>query len=184
MSAPSSDFESKMTNVLAFVDGHVKFAETKNAALLAADAAIVIALVQLLNGDSQLAGPLRIYLFLVAIAGTLSAIVALLSLLPTMKIPWIRRAKRRDEKGNLLFYGDIQGYDRRSYCEALAAACNYPQTSFSDFELSYAEQIITNGRIASRKFTYFKIAIWMLLVGVLTPIVAGVLLLVVRDHDL
>lgn len=174
-----------LRDVLAFVDGHVKFAETKNAAILAADAGIIIGVAQIVSG-STLDGWKLLYFFWVAGMALLSAIAALVSFLPQTHIPWKRTPKKAEAKDNFIFFGDIQKYRDKAYLRALLRAAGESDAGATELERMYAEQIVINSQIASRKFTYFRYAIWLLLHGVLTPVVGLLLYAVVSDrhHEL
>jgi hypothetical protein len=180
---PISGLEDRLDKLLAFVDGHVKFAETKNAALLAAGAGIAIAVVQLQLGDHAADGWLAVYLVGVLCSAIASVAIALVSFLPLMQIPWLKRRSKKASTGNLMFFGDAQTYDQAAYIAALATAIGVPELRPTEFELMYAEQIIINSKIASRKFTYFKIGLWILLIGLLTLFGAGALFWMVADRD-
>lgn len=192
--SPPGPLEIRLLSTLAWVDGHVKFAETKNVALLAANAALVAAVIQALTAATSVQVWIGRYLFMVAVACALSGCVTLLSFLPVTQIPWPAPRKpkhRRVESSaarlvskpsindNLLFFGDIQKHNRHTYAQALATALGVQQPILSALEEMYAEQIVINATIASRKFSYFKIALWMTLFGILTPVIAGCLLLYV-----
>lgn len=176
--------EDRLRQALAFVDGHVKFAETKNAALLAADAALAIAVGQVLLGEHPVARWLALYLLGILVTAIVSAVVALLSFLPVTQIPWLRRHRKRERVGNLMFFGDIQRHDGLSYVTALADAAGEPCYQVSELELMYGEQVVINAKIAGRKFTYFRYAIWLMLAGLLTVPIAGALLWYVADRNL
>jgi hypothetical protein len=176
--------EERLREVLAFVDGHVKFAETKNAALLAANGVTLIAVLQILTGEHPVGDWLERYLWILAGGNTVSAVVALLSFLPVTQIPWLRRPRRREATGNLLFFGDVHRFNGTTYLQALSTALEQDGYASNEFERMYADQVVANSKIASRKFTYFKVAIWSTLAGLLTPIPAAVLLAFVANRDL
>ena len=168
--------EDRLRHVLAFVDGHVKFAETKNAALFAVTAAISTGAFQVLISSQILRAPLLIYVGLAFAASTVAGIASLASFLPQTKIPWIRMEQRAELRDNLLFFGDIQKYAAKQYLAAVRTACGAANGE-SAIHAMLAEQIVVNARIASRKFTFFRYGIWAMLCAVLTPIGALVIIL-------
>ena len=71
---------------------------------------------------------------------------------------------------------DIANYDATDYLETLhALEGNTSDTRASSIEEAYAQQIIANSRIASMKYRYFGVALWLTVSAVLTPILAAVL---------
>jgi hypothetical protein len=174
--------EERLKEILALVNEHQRFAETKNAALLAVDAAAVLGVLQVLAGDAQVQRALAIYLISVGIAAVISGIMTLLSFVPQTHIPWIRILSDPTPADSLLFFGDIQKYNPDRYLEALRVATNTQKQQPTKLERMYAEQIIVNGRITARKFTYFRYAIWMILAGLLTPVGVAILAPIIRDR--
>jgi hypothetical protein len=175
--------ETSLHNMLSFIDGHVKFAETKNAALLAVNAGSLFAIGQVLAGDKP-TGWLFIYVGLLAAGNLLSAITLLLSFLPVTQIPWITRRKAWEAGGSLLFFGEAQRYDADTYLKELHRSIGQTEADPSGLEVMYANQIIANSKIAARKFFYFKVAMWLTLLGALTPVVGLILLAVTANRDL
>jgi hypothetical protein len=177
-------FQPHLKEILTFVDGHVKFAETKNAALLAIAAGALFVIAQVIAEhppSSWLAG----YIGFLLIGCTLSAAVSLLSFLPATQIPWIR-SRRSWERGggSLLFFGEIQQYDAESYISRLSSSTRHDIEEATELGFMYAEQIIANAKIAAKKFTYHRIALWCLLCGVLTPVVGLALYVLTADRRL
>jgi hypothetical protein len=163
--------EERLRNILSSVSEHLKFAETKNATLFAANAATIFGCLQILAGLKDKEWISRYFIVLVAFS-TFSALIILISFLPQTKIPWLFRGRPVRSKDSLLFFGDIQRYDPRSYLLALYESCEIVDPKPARIELMYAEQIIVNAKIASRKYTYFRYAIWITLAGILTPLLA------------
>lgn len=176
-------FQPHLQDILSFVDGHVKFAETKNAALLAIDAGALYVIGQVI-AEHPPSSWLAVYISILLIGCALSAVVSLLSFLPATQIPWIRSRRSWETGGSLLFFGEIQGYDADSYIKKLCASIGHDSEEASDLDLMYAEQIIANGKIAARKFTYNRIALWCLLFGFLTPVLGLLLLLFTYNRSL
>jgi hypothetical protein len=173
--------EEKLRYILALASEHLKFAETKNAAILAANAAVVLGVLQILSGSAG-TGILRIYLAAVGVCSTIAALIALISFLPQTHIPWLARRESPTSRDSLVFFGDIQKYSPNAYLEALRTAAGGVAGDAPPLELMLAEQIVVNSRIASRKFTYFRYAIWVMLSGVLSPILTILLFHYVHDQ--
>jgi|SRR5579862_742612 len=196
--SPVAALEPRLTSVLGWVDGHLRFAETKNAVLLAADAAIAAGTIQTLASASSISVWTSRYLVCLALACLISGCIALLSFLPVTQIPWltltrrgIRQAqlgwmampRRSSDTGNLLFFGDIRGHNGASYLAALSKATGISRDTFTPLERMYADQIVVNAGIAFRKFSYFRVAIWVMIFGAITPLFALPLLMVVADRQ-
>lgn len=163
-----------LRDILGFVDGHVKFAETKNAAILAFAAGSLFAIAQVSAENKNPITPyLCYYMINLVIFFGLAILASLWSFFPQISIP-SRVNKHPWTKGhNLLFFDDVRHYDCIEYIKDLHAASGINRFGhpITDLELMYAEEIIINAKIASRKFYWFKVAVWCILFGVLTPII-------------
>lgn len=179
----SDDEEERLRHALAFVDGHVKFAETKNAALFAIDAAALLALLQALSAEHPIDHILRVYLWVLVGSAIASLVVTLVSFLPVTQLPWLRRPATSQQFRNLWFFGDVQGLNASSYISDLLTAVGKAAREPLPVERMLADQIIINSRIAARKFTYFRIALWCALFGVLTPPIGLLLLAWTSNRD-
>jgi hypothetical protein len=175
--------ETALHNILGFIDGHVKFAETKNAALLGVNAGTLFVVGQVLAGDKP-SGWLLMYIGLLAAGSLLSAVTLLLSFLPVTQIPWITRRRAWEAGGSLLFFGEVQRYDTDTYLKELHRSIGRTDGEPSGLEVMYANQIIANSKIAARKFFYFKVAMWLTLFGALTPAAGLILLAFTANRDL
>ncbi|MDP9203126.1 MAG: DUF5706 domain-containing protein [Gemmatimonadota bacterium] len=175
--------EDRLRYILGFVEGHVKFAETKNAALLVVNTTAVAGAIQLLSSAT---GPnlwFARYLDIFAFFNALSGVIALLSFLPITSLSWFVKRGKSADSDSLLFFGDSQKYDVRSYLKGLYSASGIEVGSFSPLHRMYAEQIINNSRIAWRKFSYFRAGTWATIAGVLTPVAAAILFYIVNTYD-
>ncbi len=171
-----------LKDVLGFVDGHVRFAETKNAAVLVFSAGSLYAIAQViaacLNSNLALPVVVKLYLlFLVSCLG-LSILFALLSFYPKQYIH-IPPGKGLRElcDGNLLFFDEIQFLEPLEYTKRLCTASGISTSgrSFTCLELMYSQEIIVNARIACRKFLWFKASLWAVLIGLIPPVFAAII---------
>jgi hypothetical protein len=174
--------EDRLRYILTFVDSHVRFAEAKNAALFAVDVAVGGGAFQLLQNASVNTGPTKLYLIVLLICMATSSVIALLSFLPQTHIPWHRVRDPVSAHDSMLFFGHIQKYDSALYLATLADQSGDPNAQFTVLDQAYASQIIVNAKIASRKFTYFRYAVWTSLGGLVTPVLAVVLWLALADR--
>lgn len=172
--------QDELRYIFENVNNWLKFAEAKNAAVVAFNGAITMGALSLLKGYSP---PLPIwYLWIVVVSVALSTICALLSFYPQTEIRWWWKTGTPSSEDNLYFYGHISKYSSEHYLQTLFAAlpngieknntvgCS-PQ-AFSRIEMNIAEQIVINAEIASRKYAFFKVALWFLMSALLLPPVA------------
>jgi hypothetical protein len=168
----------ELHHILALVNEWLKFAEAKNAALLIAASAVVLGVPSVAAQLQLCSSWTAIYVtWLIALAA-LSALVAAFSLLPRTRIPWLLPSTPPQLPGNVLFYGEIHKLDPDTYLNSLRSKLGLLGDPIP-IERDYAEQIIVNSRITMEKYTLFSIALWTLLFGVLTPLVAAPLMLIV-----
>jgi hypothetical protein len=174
--------EQRLREILAIVTDHQKFAEAKNGALLALDGALVIAVLQLIASNSDMDRRLFAYLVCVLSLAAISGAVALLSFVPQTRVPGVRTIGEPEEHDTLIFFGDIQKYSVDRYLDALRSAAQDSTANVTALERMYAGQVIINSRIAARKFTYFKYAVWIVVGGLTTPLIALLIYPIIRDH--
>jgi len=179
-----SGIEERLRDVLAFLDGHVKFAEAKNTALLTANVAAVLASLTVLTSNDPHSDYLVWYLRELVACCVASGSLSLLSFLPRTEIPWLRRKGKPDAADDdLLFFGHVKAYQPDAYLKAVSAALGDSSASRNRWHELYARQIIINARIAQQKFTYFRYAIWLTLAGCVTIPLATVVYFVFHDRD-
>lgn len=167
--------EDRLKYILSLVNNWLKFAESKNAALLAADTTLALGLLKMLQSNVLSNQFLILYISFSILILILSAIICLISFLPQLIIPWLATTHRPSETDNLLFYGDIAKYDPQRYLLLLHNQVTKDTPEIDLYEEDIAEQIIVNSRIALRKFRLFNMALWLNVVAGLTPIGAIIL---------
>ncbi len=151
---------------LARVIDLVKFAEAKNAALLAFTSAWTVAIANLMareNSSTVAFGavmPISGALFLI------SALIALYSILPRVDLSKFFKGERRTSRDlNLLFYGDIAKVEIGDY-PASVRNRYFPADKHSTTDQYLSDlscQIHVNSTIANRKYILFKIGAWIAL---------------------
>lgn len=175
------DARGTLKDILAFVDGHVKFAETKNAAVLAANAAALVGIGQILSGSDAPKGLRLCYVHDAIAFAILAGVVALVSFLPRTRIPWLHTNNPNEATDSLYFFGDIQKYGEDRYVKAVRKLESLPETPYSDLERMLAQQVLINARIASHKFRLSRWAMYLTLCAALTPALAIPLILLLHD---
>lgn len=157
--------EEYLEKQLERVDKWLSFAEAKNAALIAFNVAIL----QAVNF-----GQLHKIVGTIYILGILlSTGAALLSFMPFAKFPngvlekierFIKKRSRKkkiEHKANLIFWGDIACFpDAKAYLNDVKEKY-FDQTATSDISNDFAVEIWENSGIASRKYKWFKIALYI-----------------------
>jgi hypothetical protein len=145
----------------------LKFAETKNAALLTFASAWLLALINLLSSD-RIAhhGPrtaIAASLFLFALA----ALVALCSFLPKLKLSALHGDPERQR--SLLYFGDISEFDAATYASRFSERyAGDPEKVISDDYLKdLAVQVSANSSITLRKFILFNIGAALVMAAIL-----------------
>jgi hypothetical protein len=165
--------ESRLAAILAMVNDWLKFAEAKNAALLALDAGAVAAVIGWLGGDRAppvwLVPALRVGLLLLVGSG----LAALASFLPVLDVDWMRLKRKHGRVASVIYFGHIAGVTPNSYLDALreAAGLGTDAPPPTRLERDYAAQIVINAEIATAKFRLFTVAAFLVAAAVL--VVAG-----------
>jgi hypothetical protein len=158
------------------VNDWLKFAETKNAMLLAFNSALLVGVFNVFSDDESLnnllifVGPYYHYIFPILII--ISMILLLLSFLPQTKMINLSSASK-PEKINILFYGHLESLSANELLKELGAE---DTESTPDIERAYAQQIIINAGMTARKFDTFKFAGWIT-ISALLLVVPVILLL-------
>lgn len=149
-------YDKLLTALLGRVLDMLRFAEAKNAALLAFASAWILGMVNLLSSGKPIA-PGYYYLILAALPlFILAATVAIASLLPKLQTSTFTG----DPKGhlqNLLFFGDVAEITVDGFKNDVRAA--YRQTSGAPTDAYFADleaQISINSKITRRKHRMFN----------------------------
>ena len=148
-------FEKLMAANLARAVDYIKFAETKNAALLTFCSAWLLGIANLLSSGKSIPRFVDSGFRLSFIFFALGAIVAILSFLPRLAVHLNNSANRAI---NLLYFGDIASM---SPDEFLAESRHryFPEKEHSiteGYASDLSEQIHVNSQIAMRKMRFFK----------------------------
>ena len=172
--------KDRLQYIFSLVNEWLKFGESKNAALLAADTALALGLVKMLQSSVLSNQIVILYVSISIPILALAAMVCLISFIPQTAIPWLSTSSRPKETDNLLFFGDIAKYAPKSYVEALYKQAEKAIDKVDAYEEDIAEQIIVNSRIALRKYKLFNTAIWLNVVTGLSPIGAILLFAIIK----
>lgn len=122
--------------------------------------------------------PIVYYLYSFIILSAIGLFFAMFSFWPQTRIEAALSKKIEDffhsrtptTNENLLFYGYINECGKNRYLNELCECYNRQQGSCTKLELDYVEQIVVNSRITVRKYFYFKIALLVTIVAILSPV--------------
>lgn len=170
-------FEKLVSANLARMIDFVKFAEAKNAALLAFCSAWIVASVNLLTGKNELPFGYNLAFTCALPFFIFAALVCVASALPRTLGHF---DKSKDRAKNLLFWGDVASFDVTAYGSQLVEQY-MPQAGHIVTQVYLADlanQAAANASTAARKFKMFNIAALFLMIAVgilfLPPLVWGV----------
>ena len=161
----------ELRNTLESVNDWLKFAEAKNAVVVAASGFALWASLRLTLSTET--GCYTSTYFAILSAFLLAGFVtALLSFLPILNYRWIAPTPNKMANGNLLYFGHLATLSKKQVLDAYTKATESREADIKAIHEMFAEQIIVNSRIALAKYAMFEFAIKVILVGVLTPVIA------------
>lgn len=99
--------EDRLRDIFSNVNDWLKFAESKNAVIVAFNGAVIFGTLQIVNIKSETNIIIKLYVLTLLLFMILSFITALISFLPRIKLHWLLRNKAIESNDNLIFYGDI-----------------------------------------------------------------------------
>lgn len=97
-------------------------------------------------------------------------LLAIFSFLPRTRISrwWfdfmIKPSNEAGENDNLLFYGHVAKYTVKEYTEKIEKYLNGTIHGHRNLE-DLCSQIVVNSQITSAKFNFFKITVWLMMIG-------------------
>mgnify|MGYP000870014583 CR=1 FL=1 len=179
--------EEAVKDIFSNVNEWLKFAEAKNAAIIAFHLGSTFGAATIITQSEPNTVPevMLNYIYWFITLNSIGLFFALFSFWPQMRIEDVLREKIEDIfcfkrsaiEENLLFYGYINNCGRDLYLSKLCGSCNKEITECSKLELNYVTQIVTNSRIAVRKYFYFKVALLSTTIALLSPILLPVIFL-------
>lgn len=169
----------ELRNTLESVNDWLKFAEAKNAVVVAASGFALWASLGLTLSTETGCYASTYFAILSAFLIT-GFVTALLSFLPILNYRWIVPTPRKLANGNLLYFGHLATLSKNQVLDAYIKATESREADIKEIHGMFAEQIIVNSRIALEKYAMFEFAIKIILIGVLTPAIAIPVFLVSR----
>lgn len=174
---------SELEKIFDNVNNWLKYAETKNAMLLAFNGVSLFGILKLAASNHGIMSiePINSLLTYVApIFIGVSILLLLLSFVPQTNMLKVLSKLNSEEKPkeevvekkyNLLYFEHLKILNASELVKMLGIE------NPNQIQINYAEQIITNSGIASEKFQVFKVAIWFTILG-LTGVLIGILVLI------
>lgn len=148
-------FEKVMATNLGRAVDFIKFAETKNAALLTFSSAWILASLNIISSDKPLPSGYPLALAVAIPLFLLAALISIASFSPRIKLSLFERTPDRTK--NLLFFGDISDLGIAAFKDQ-AKSRYMPATGQSatdDYLGDLMTQVAVNSDIAYRKFRLF-----------------------------
>ncbi|MCW8922011.1 MAG: DUF5706 domain-containing protein [Gammaproteobacteria bacterium] len=174
--------QSKLELSLSLTIDWLKFAESKNAMLIAAHGAAIFGIFTLLESGSISNSMYVFYIYQALLFLFLGAVFCLISFIPQVDVPWIESINPTKEEDNLLAYADIAKYDSKLYLEAIYKQEAIDLNEINPFEEDLAELIVIYSRIAMRKYSLFNSGVWCTLSAIVTPVIALIIYLIRKSH--
>src|SRR5262245_13744248 len=170
--------EERLQHIAASVSDWVKFAESKNAAIVAFDGVMLFGLVNMLKGlTPPLGGAVRLGVYCTVALLLLALSFALCSFIPNLRMPFLSVRRPCHAQDNLVYYGDIAKYDSDTYLALLCQHMEVDVKALHAMERYYAQQIVESAGIAQQKYRIFAGAVSLTILALLLACISGTLYL-------
>ena len=170
-----------LQDILNLVSDWLRFAEAKNAAVLAAAGIFLSALLSIRAEEHPL---LTMYFWLSLFFLSISAFLAICSFVPQLKAPnlFVRSVDENPDAKVPIYFSDIASM---TYDELHGTLSKLGSSSEeAGLERHYIQQIHTNSLNATRKFAIFKASVRCFIIAVFTPVSVIALLIMKKNCDL
>lgn len=149
-------FERVLISTLTRVLDFLKFAETKNAALLTFASAWILGSINFLTGSNALAADWRIAFIVALPLFAVAALIAILSFLPKTLLLGFHHDP--DQAKALLYFGDAATFAPAAYKERIRERYCPPENESAtrNYLDDLSIQIAVNSQITSRKLRFFN----------------------------
>jgi hypothetical protein len=153
-----------LSATLSRVIDFLKFAEAKNAALLAFSSAWIVASANLLTNGRSLPNGLMMALAIALPLFVASALISIWSFLPRRKLPKFHRDPNQSK--SLIYFGDISTFDPAVYKQRVRERYGSEDgTTAENYLDDLAIQVAVNSKIANAKFTLFNLGATCVLIA-------------------
>lgn len=166
-------FGDVLSSTLTRVVDFLKFAETKNAALLTFASAWTFAAFNTVTGERAQAGIVGAAFRLALVLFAVAAVVSVVSFLPRLNLYALHRDPTQSK--NLLYFGHIAEFDTGVFCSAIRERylAQDGQSFTGEYLNDLAIQISANSKIARQKFMMFNIGAGLVLLALLVLALAA-----------
>lgn len=154
----------KLEKILSLVNEWLKYSDQKLAGLTVLNAGILWGYSRYINKFDQTMCITKSLNFIGYLLIIVSIFTCILGMLPVLSKLWIFN-KNKFDSDNILFFADIQKYQRRDYLALLCKKLDLEVTRYSPYVSDLAAQIITNSEITTVKFQRIKFASWLTIIG-------------------
>lgn len=152
----------------------VKYAETKNAALVALNGAFLFGVLNIIISEKLQNYWANIYAYLLIILFLTSLVISLISFIPRLNAPWLKINEQKGDNDNIIYFGHIAKYTPSQYLRLIDEKLDLSDYSTSEASI-YSNQIVINSQVTLIKLKQFEIAAWFFLAALISPI--GVLIM-------
>jgi hypothetical protein len=154
----------------------LKFAEAKNAALLAIASAWVVAIINLECSDKKIPGCLSVSILIALVLSLAAGFLAMLSFMPKLNLPSFLGGHRAGpHPKNLLYYGDIASLPIKTLEQDLQDRYLPNAKGFKDEYIhDLVVQLSVNSDITLRKMRLFRWGMGLILVAALVLLAPSV----------
>lgn len=161
----------ELRKTLEAVNDWLKFAEAKNAILVATSGFALWSSIRLIiwNEIGFYAG---IYFAILSICLVGGFVTSLLSFLPVLNYQWIVPIPGKVANKNIIYFGYLGTLSKNKLLAEYMRATESKETDVKIIHEMFAEQIIINSKITLAKYNMFERAIKIILFGILTPVIA------------
>jgi hypothetical protein len=172
------ELTTKLIYIFQIVNDCLKFAEAKNAVLLAFSGTELTAIVTYLSTTTNIPNSFRIGLIIAMFISCASSLTCSISFLPKIDIdnfvllktkPSQKSKSLLKDTDNFYFFNDLKKYEPIELLDSMNRLYfeNQIQTPYRKEDLDIADEITINAEIASRKFIFFRVALWLLVFSIL-----------------
>jgi len=170
-----TDTEEKLHQLYEHANDMIKFAEAKNAGLIAFNGAVIIgvgALVKDLTTNKDFIQYYIVYYLVFVISMNIISIFISMSALTALLIHKESETKFKPND-NLQFFGTISSKKPEIFLDAFLQKYHL-ESKNREYELDMARQTVIVSQIAMRKFRSFNVALIWTFAGIATPISIGI----------
>ncbi len=178
MASATESYEKILTANLQRANDFLRFAEAKNAALIALGSGWFVATLNLECGGKPIPRPFTACVPIAMSFALCAAVVSLISFLPRLRLDSFRGGKRAGpHPKNLLYFGDIASLPIRTLESEMRSRYVADQADPSPAYIhDLAEQISVNSDIAVRKMRLFSLGAIAMFVAVFVFLIPALVL--------